>query len=75
MWAVTIALLITAAGVLYFDGAVAGLSVAAIGSAALLAALRWGNRAPGADNQLSLHVVQTPAPARLFFAAFERKAS
>jgi len=41
MWGATILLLIAASGVMYFDGLIAGCAVTALGSAVLLATLRF----------------------------------
>ncbi len=76
MWGATIGLLIAVAGVLYLDGLFAGLTLAAIGSAALLAVLQYSyHQAARATVPKVLEVVEGGANRQTVFSPLHQQAS
>jgi hypothetical protein len=76
MWGATVTVLIAAAGVLYVAGPIAGLAVAALGSATLLVALQFMQRpAMACEPARILEVVDGGADGNSDFPPLQQKAS
>jgi len=74
MWGATISVFITAAGVLYLEGPIAALTLAALGSAALLAALRYLQTETPCESARRIEIING-ARRPFSLAALQRKAS